>query len=301
MMFRKLTVLILCLICGLRLEAQELLCSVSIDASNIQNSDKQVFDEMQKSVMQYMNFRKWTGDNFQIHERIKCRIQFILLKQPEINNYEGSVLVQVLRPVYNTTYETMILNFQDKDVAFTYVPMQNLEFSDNTFIDNLTSVLNFYAYMILGVDYDCQKQGGGAEYFLKAQNIVNLAQNSQYSGWQSFGGTKNRYWLVENMLNNSYKSIHTIQYLYYRQGLDVMEKNLPQGRASVLSALKELQKLNASNPGLLFVRNFLDAKANEITNVFRSALPNEKADMLKIMQEIDPSGMSTYNKVNEGK
>lgn len=278
------------------LRAQELQCQVTVTAPQV-GSDQQVFQQLQEAISQYINLRKWTDLKFDPYERIKCRMQIIISERPQVDYFKGTVQVQVIRPVYNSTYETVILNVQDKDFNVKFVPFQPLEFSENTYIDNLTSILNFYAYMIIGFDFDSFELGSGKVYFEKANNYVNLSQNAGEPGWRVQDGIRSRYWLVNNMLDNSFREMHNIYYAYHRSGLDQMEKDVERGRAIILQSLKDLQRLNVKFPGKYIVRVFMDAKGGEITQIFKKALVTEKRQLITIMESLDPSNLDDYQEI----
>ena len=204
--------------------SQELLVNVSIDDSRIQ-SDKSVFDDMQQNISRYLNFQKWGKDEFEAKERIRCNLQIVVQDRPAPDQFSCIANLQVYRPVYNTTYETLILNISDANFSFRYVPFQQMTYVDNTFNDNLTALLNFYAFLILGMDYDSFGPEAGMPYFRKAQETVNLASSGAAGrkGWRSGEDNRNRYWLIENIMNSSYKAFHTVIYKYHRQGMDQME------------------------------------------------------------------------------
>jgi hypothetical protein len=276
---------------------QELICNVSIDASRIQ-SDQSIFEDMQRTISQYINFQKWTNDDFESYEKIKCNLQIIVTQRPSPDFFVCNANLQVYRPAYNTTYETLLLNINDSKFNFRYVPFQQLTFVDNTYSDNLSALLNFYIFLILGFDYDSFSPNGGALYFRKAQEIVNLANSSSNeSGWRSNEDTRNRYWLMENLMNNSYKSFHTVIYKYHRQGLDMMESNAANARKSIMESLREMQKLSRQNPLLVITKTFLDAKNEELVKVFQNAFVNDKKQFIELMQDLDPSNIAQYNSI----
>ncbi len=279
--------------------AQELQCMVSVQAPTIQGIDPTILQQFQRDVMQYMNQRRWTNDQFEEREKIKCSITIIITALPSNDRFEGTAQVTATRPVYNSTYETQVFNFMDKQFRCNYVPFQNFEFSENTFVNNLVSQLNFYAYMILGFDYASFSNRGGIPIFQKAQNMVNLAQNANEAGWRAMDDPhRSRYWLAENVLNNSYSTIHDIIYRYHREGLDKMESDVNAGRAVILETLVELQKLFNNNPNIFVIRAFLDAKNIELAQLFKKAFPEEKQKFLRIMEQLDPDKMSQYEAIN---
>jgi Domain of unknown function (DUF4835) len=189
---------------------------------------------------------------------------------------------------------------QDKDFNVTYTPLVPLEYNENTYTDNLTSILNYYAWLMLGVDSDSYELNGGAEYFQNAKNVVNLAATGRESGWRNTDGNRNKYWLLDGFLNNSYAKVHNFQYAYHRSGLDGMEKDVNKARTAVMNSIKELDKINQANPGTYIIRALLDAKQPEIVLIFKDALPNEKRDLLAIMERLDPVNMAQYEAINKG-
>ena len=280
------------------LSAQELLVNVSIDASRI-TSDRSVFEDLQQAISQYFNFQQWTSDKFESQERIRANFQLVVQSRPAPDQFVCQMNLQVYRPVFNTTYETLLLNHSDRNFSFTYVQFQPLQRIENTFNDNLTSLLNYYAFIMLALDYDSYAPSGGAVYVQKAQDILNLAGSSaQESGWQASEDNQNRYWLVENLQNSRYRSFHEAMYKYHRQGLDQMETAPAQGRKAILAALKDIQRLHQQDPILMLTRVFLNSKKDELVKVFQGAFVNDKNEFLQIMQEIDPANIGTYNAVN---
>ena len=281
--------------------SQEIQCQVSINTSQI-SGNKQIFDDLRKAIEEYINQRKWTDMKYEPYERIKCQMQLIISQRPSVDYMRGSMQIRVIRPVYNSTYETITFNYKDPNFNFQFVQFTQLQFSENQYIDNLTTMLNFYAYMIIGIDQASYSLESGIPYFQKAQNMVNLGgNNSSESGWQSFEDNKNRYWVAQNLINSSYSKYHNIYYDWHRKGLDVMEKDVNKGRGVILNCLKEMQKLNRSNPGLIMTRVFMDAKANEIVGVFGDAMDNDKRQVIAILEDLDPGNLQQYNKILEGK
>ncbi|MEM7371732.1 MAG: DUF4835 family protein [Bacteroidota bacterium] len=281
--------------------AQELLCNVSIDASRIQ-SDRTVFDDMRENLSRYMNFNKWTNDEFQGEERIRCNMQIIVTSRPSPDYFVCNLNLQVYRPTYNATYETVSVLVADNKFSFRYVPFQQMTFVENTYNDNLTALLNYYAYVILGFDYATYSPNGGVPFFQKAQEIVNLATSaSNEQGWNANEGTgnRNRYWLIENLLNSRYKGFHTVLYKYHRQGLDQMESKPDQARRAMMDTMREMQRLNRTNPLLRLTVLFFDTKDDELVKVFKNAFVNDKKEFLAIMQDVNPKNMSQYNSIME--
>ena len=296
-MIIKHLLLALLIACFSPLIAQELLCNVSINASRIQ-SDKQVFDDMQKTFSEYINFKTWTSDVFDSQERIRANIQIVISNRPTADYFVAQATIQLYRPAYNSTYETLLLNLSDNNFNFNYVPFQQLTFVDNVYRDNLTALLNFYVYLILGFDYGSYSPNGGNLYFRKAQEIVNLASSqANEQGWRSSESQRNRYWIVENLTNSRYRRFHDVLYKYHREGLDMMESDVNKGRKAIMETLRTMKDLSRQNPLLVLSKVFLDAKDKELVKVFSEAFPNDKQEFIQIMQDLDPSNIGQYSSI----
>ncbi|MFY9150983.1 MAG: DUF4835 family protein [Prolixibacteraceae bacterium] len=279
------------------LNAQELRCNISISAQKIQGANKQVFETMQSDLYEFMNNRKWTDQKFAMDERIECNFFINLDEQISADEFKGSIQVQLRRPVFGSSYETVLLNIKDNDFHAKYVEYQTLEFNETSNKDNLTNILAFYAYVVLGMDYDSFAPEGGTEFFQKAQSIVNNSQNAREKGWKAFESERNRYWLVENILNKSYAGFRSCTYQYHRQGLDLMADKAPEGRAAVAESLKSIQKVFRSRPSLYILQVFFDAKSDELVNIFSKSFPDEQNRVTVILNECDPSNGSKYEKI----
>ncbi|WNJ20824.1 DUF4835 family protein [Pontibacter sp. G13] len=280
-----------------QLNAQELLCNVSVDASRI-SGDRSVFEDMQKVISDYMNFTKWTDDSYEAYERIRCNLQIIVMERPSPDYFTCQMNLQVFRPTYNSTYETVIANLADDRFNFNYVPYSSLIYTENSFTDNLTALLDFYAFVIVGIDHDTYLASGGNPFYRKALEINQLAASqSPEAGWKSNESQRNRYWLSENLTNNRYSAFHAAMYKYHRQGLDLMESDPGRGRKGILAALKDMKNLTLQNPLLILSRNFLDAKRKELIKVFENGFANDKKEFVAIMQELDAQNMGDYNKI----
>lgn len=276
--------------------AQELLPIVNIQAPGIQGIDRSILQQFQRDIAQYLSTNRFSEDVFAPNERIKCLINIVITGLPSPTRFEGTMQVQAIRPVYNSTYETLTLNFNDPDFRVEYTATQTLQFSENTYIDNLTALLNFYAYLILGMDYDSFGPEGGLPYFQKAQQILNLAAaNSSEPGWQPTGNfLRSRYWLLENLLNSSYKSFHTLFYRYHREGLDKMHKDPAAAREVLLQVLNDMVRFSQENPNSVLVRLFVDTKGTELMQAFRRSLPEQKQRFVAAMRQLDPNNFSVY-------
>ena len=277
--------------------AQELRCNVSIQHQKIQGANQTLFNTMRSDIYEFMNNRKWTDNVFTYDERIRCNINIILNEQLSANEFKGSIRVQLVRPVFNSSYETTVLNINDNDFQCKYVEYQPLEFNETSNRDNLTNILAYYAYVILGFDYDTFSPEGGTPYFEKAQAIVNNSQNAVEKGWKSFESERNRYWLVENILNKSYADFRKCMYEYHRDGLDLMADRVEEGRANIASSLRDLQKVFRRKPSLYILQMFFDAKSDELVKIFSKSFPDEQNRVLTILNEIDPSNGNKYKTI----
>ncbi len=293
-------VIISLLLLQCRVWAQELNCQVNINYSQIQGStNKQIFDQLEKSIFEFMNnTNKWTNNIYTTQERIECSIFITINQQLGTDEYSGSIQVQAQRPVYKSSYKTKILNVQDEYFQFKFQQFSQLEFNLNKFDNNLTSVLAYYAYVILAVDADSFAPLGGTEYWQKAQIIVNNAQSASETGWQSNQqGQKNRYWLVENTLQPRYKGIRDCMYAYCRNGLDMMYEKVDEGRANVQKALDLLVPVAKLNPASYPMQLFFNAKADEVINIFKGAQPDEKTKVQETLMIVDPANTTKYLKI----
>ena len=277
--------------------AQELRCNISISSTKIQGANKTVFETMQSDLYEFMNNRKWTEHQYNQDERIECSFFISLEEQISSDEFKGSIQVQVRRPIFNSSYETVLLNIKDNDFHAKYVEYQTLEFNETSNKDNLTNILAYYAYIILGMDYDSFSPEGGTEFFQKAQAIVNISQNAREKGWKAFESERNRYWLIENILNKAYSGFRSCTYQYHRQGMDIMSDKAPEGRAVIAESLKTIQKVFRSRPSLYILQIFFDAKSDELVNIFSKSFPDERNRVSVLLNECDPSNGSKYEKI----
>ena len=281
--------------------SQELNCNVQISAQKIQGSNRQVFETMQREIYEFMNNTVWTNHIYSYAERIDCNILINLTDQLSADEFRGTIQVQLRRPVFNTTYNTTLLNFIDNNLQFRYVEFQPLEFDPNTHRLNLVSVLAYYAYIILGFDYDSFSPLGGTEFFQIAEKIVTNAQNAPESGWKPYDGSRNRnrYWLVKNLLDNQYEGVRRFVYEYDINGLDRMESRLTEARNSMVESLRLIQEVHRRKPDpfMYLVQIVIEAKSDELVNIFSEAFPEEKSRVVQILTEIDPANKSKYERI----
>jgi hypothetical protein len=284
------------------INAQELNCNIQISAQRIQGSNRQVFESMQRDLYQFMNNTVWTNHVFSYAERIDCNILINLSDQLSADEFKGTIQIQLSRPVFNTTYKTTILNFIDNSFQFRYVEFQPLEFDPSTYRSSLVSVLAYYTYMILGFDYDTFAPLGGTEFFQMAEKIVTTAQNAPEPGWKPYDGSRNRnrYWLVKNVLDKEYEGVRQFLYDYNINGLDKMESKIGEARTNMVESLKLMQDVYRKKPDpfMYLVQVIMDAKSDELINIFSGAFPEEKSRVVQILTEIDPANKAKYEKIN---
>ena len=278
--------------------AQELNCEVSVLTPAIQESNKQIYDEMQTRIRDFMNNTKWTGDQFDKGERIECGV-VINVTSRSSDDFTATIQVQSRRPVYKTSYNTPMINHMDNDFSFKYQQGQIMDFDENTINSNLTATLAFYAYMIIGLDYESFSPEGGTPYFTKAQTIVNNAQNLSEKGWKQFENQKNRYWLIDNMMNVQYKPFRSCMYKYHRLGFDRMAENVVDGRAAVLSGLQGLRQVYTDMPNSFMMQFFFNAKADELVSLFAESPPDIKEKSTQLLNSIDPGHINKYNTIGK--
>jgi hypothetical protein len=295
-----LTVLLFVLFSGVR--AQELQANVSVIASRLPSTvDHKIFQTLQSSLYNFINGRKWSNEGFQNNEKIVCNFLINISSAGDNNTFQSTLTVQAGRPIYNSSYQSPLVNFQDGNFGFRYVEYQPLDFNENRvqgsepFAANLTAEIAYYVYIILGLDFDSFSLRGGDPYFQKALNIVNNAPDSRdISGWKAFDGVRNRYWLVENLTNSKYTLVHDAYYSYYRTGMDQLYDKEADGRTSVLNALNMLNTVNTENPNTMILQFFFQSRSGEVSKVFLKSPPDEKARALDLLTRMDVSNINKY-------
>ena len=298
----KVKILLLLLCFAGTVTAQELNARVSVISSRVSNNvAKSTFQTLQTALNNFLNNRKWTSETYAPNERIECNFLLNLESTGEVNVYKASLTIQAARPVFNTTYLSPIINYKDDDISFKYLEFQQLDFNDNRVsgtdaqVSNLTAVFAYYAYLIIGFDADSFSPRGGDVYFQKAQNIVNNAPDGRgISGWKSFDGIRNRYWLVENMSNSRYALMHDIYYNYYRHVMDRLYDDENAARSELLNVLNQLDNFNSENPNTMINQFFFQGKATELIKVFSKALPQDKARALDLLPRLDLTNAGKY-------
>ena len=284
------------------IRAQELQATVSVIASRVPSSiDHKMFQTLQTALNNFINTHKWTTETFQVNERIVCNFSLNISSALDNNQFLASLTVQAARPIFNSSYQSPLVNFMDDNVIFRYIEYQPIEFNESRvqgsepFAANLSAIFAYYAYAIIGLDFDSFSLRGGDTYFQKAQNIVNNApEGSNINGWKPFDGTRNRYWLMENLTANKYALVHDAFYNYYRQGLDQMYDKENDARSGILNALNQLNTVNSETPNTMILQFFFQGKANELSKVFKKANPDEKSRALDILTKLDISNINLY-------
>ncbi|MEO6917012.1 MAG: DUF4835 family protein [Chitinophagaceae bacterium] len=300
-MLKKSALLILLLVSVYGIKAQELQAKLTVNSARIGTQvDKKIFSTLQVSLNNFLNNRKWTKETFQPSERIVCNF-LLMLTQAENNVFQATLTVQAARPVYNSSYETPLINFIDENVSFRYVEYQPIEFNENRVSGsdpaaaNLTAVLAFYVNVIIGLDYDSFSLRGGDAYFQKAQNIVNNAPDGRdIIGWRAFDGQRNRYWLIENLTNTRYTIVHDALYSYYRLGMDHMYDNEAEARVAILNALNFFGNVNKETPNAMIIPFFFLGKSTELIKIFKKAPEDEKSRALDLLSRLDITNSNAY-------
>lgn len=277
--------------------AQEFRCTVQVVAPSVQGTNRGVFETLQKEIMEFINGQKWTDHNYKAEERIECSILINIREMIGSDEFKGTMQIQSRRPVYNSSYSTTIINYLDQNLSFRYVEFEPLIYNPANIESNLVGMLAYYAYVILGYDYDSFSQRGGTPYFQKAEQIVNVMQNARETGWRSFESTRNRYWLVENMLNEYHVPLRNCYYQYHRKGLDLMAAKPDDGRSNIASSLELLQRVYRQRPNSFALVLFFDAKTEELINLFSKSPSMEKGRVVNILTEVDPANSEKYRKL----
>lgn len=278
--------------------AQELNCTVEVNADQIESSSKEVFETLKQAISEYVNTNKWTNAQFAVNEKIECRMYFTI-KSYSDDTFSGDLQVQSMRPVYNSSYTTTILNFKDTDIEFTYVENEPLVYSELSMESNLTAIINFYCFMIIAMDFDTFSLEGGTPYYEMAANVVRLAQSSGESGWKAFENNKNRSAVLSAYTNNATRGIRSILYNYHRLGLDQMAVSVDKGRATVTSCIEELKKVYDVAPMSVCLSMFRDAKLDELVNIYSKAGTTEKNKVYELLYPLYPTDGTRLNKIKE--
>lgn len=298
-MLKKIAGLLLFVVLLSPVNAQELDCKIQVSSQQVQGTNKQVYRTMQSELFEFINNTKWTNHNWGPEERIDCNIMINITDEVSSDEFRGKITVQARRPVYNSSYFTNLINYVDNDFHIRYVEFEKLEYNETGSNSNLVSIIAYYVFVILGMDYDSFSFEGGTDYFQKAESIVNRNQNAVEKGWKSFESLKNRYWLVENMLNNRYSGMRQFIYNYHRLGLDMMAQKPTEGRMQIAESLSLLQQVHRDKPNSFVMQLIMEAKGDEMVNIFSESFPEEKSRVIQILSEIDAANAAKYSRLNE--
>ena len=281
--------------------SQEFNISVSVNSQQLEGTDQRIFQTLRTAIAEFINQQVWTNYKYKPEERIEGTMMITLTERISSDEFKGRMNVALRRPVYRTNYNSVMFNWVDRDIHIKYVENQPLEFSEGTHTSNLTSLIAFYAYLFLGLDGDSFARYGGTPYFEKAMAIVTAAQNAPERGWKAFESQRNRYWIMENLLNGAYGPIREANYIYHRRGLDVMSENLDLGRLAITESLELLQRAHRNRPGIFILQLFMEAKRDELVNIYSQASQMDKPRAVNILKELDPSQSSTYDRIMSGR
>ena len=285
------------------LYAQEIKCTVTVNSDQIEGSNKSIFETLKASIEEYMNANRWTNMTYAEHEKIECSM-LIVVKSMENNLFNCEMTLQSRRPVYGTTYTTPLLNFKDNAFNFSYQEFDRIEWQQNQFTTNLTAMLAYYCYLILGHDQDSFQRMGGTPFFEVCEEIVNTCQsasmdNIEQRGWLAFDSNRNRYALINNLLDEAFKKYRNFYYEYHRLGLDEMAANVTNGRARIAEGLPVLKEVFRARPATYAINTFLDAKAEELVDIFQKGTDKEKKAVYDLLMDIDPTRQQVYDRINE--
>jgi len=298
---KRIIIIIAVLVSVVAANAQELKCNVTVNSSQVAQVEKDIFDALQKGVYEFVNNTAWTEDVFANEEKIEAAIFINITEQKKdgqgqviADQYKGTISVQSRRRVYNSTYDCQMLNFQDNNFEFSYQPFQPFYYSKTSSMSNLTAVIAFYCYMIIGLDYDSFSPNGGDKYLNEAMNIVNMSQNLPEPGWKA-SETNNRYYMVNDYLNPAFKTLRELMYKYHRTGYDVMSTDLTTGRTTVLLAIQSLEQIWSQRPNAFLLQIFFSTKRNEIMDLLKATKVADKTEAIRVLKKVDPSQGSKYD------
>lgn len=293
-------VIVLCLYSSVF--GQELNCTVDIEYAKTQTTDSKVFQNLEAAITEFMNNRKWTNDNFEDHEKISCSILINIDEEFAANDFGGQFIIQSERPVYNSNYKTVVFSNKDDKFRFEYNEFDNLDYSDNNFISNLSSFLAYYAYMVIGYDYESFSEEGGTPYFLKAQDVINaipIGQRARYPGWDGFGNDRSRSILVNDMLNPRYKVYREVLYQIHYGALDNMYNDLDKSRKLITESLEKIQELHEDNPNSYLLKVFFLAKIDELISIYKNAPRSEQSKVIDMLSDMDPTNTKRYEEIGK--
>jgi hypothetical protein len=279
--------------------AHEVRCLVRVDAEQIQGTETRIYRTLEQAIYTFMNGTRWTTDIYKSEELINCNILIILSERISGNIFKGSIQISSGRPVYKSGYSSTMFNHKDDNLSFTYNEYDPIEFNPNSYVSNLSSVLAFYAYMILGFDYDSFELNGGSKYYDMAQKIVNNAQTANSEGWRASVNEKNRYEMAQQYNDQFFSPIRSCIYKYHREGLDIMHRDVDEGRKAITEALIGLEKVHQARPSSFAMQIFFNAKSKEVIQIYSEAPPNEKAQVAKVCKTVDPGNAAKYDAISK--
>jgi hypothetical protein len=282
---------------------QELRCTVTINSDQVPGSNKELFNTLKQSIEEYVNTMRWTNMTFQEKERIECSM-LLVVKSVQDNVFTCEFTCQSRRPVFGSSYYTPLLNIKDNNFIFTYQEYDRLDYQQHTFTTNLTALLAYYSYLIIGHDMDSFSKLGGTPYFQSCESIVNSAQsasldNAEAEGWKAFASNRNRYALISNIMDEAFKKYRLFYYEYHRHGLDEMINNVANGRARISKEIEVLKEVYNARPATYVINTFLDAKNEELVNIFEQGTTEEKKQVYELLMDIDPTRQNTYNRLTK--
>jgi len=292
---RNLFITFICILFSLTISAQELNCRVTINSNEIPQGDLPVFKTLERSLNNFVNNNKWTNRDYKENERVNAQI-IITLSKYESNRFEGNIVIQSSRPVFNTSYETPVFNYKDNKFSFQYIEFEPLVYNPNVFESNLVGVVAYYVYIMLGLDADTFSLEGGTEHFKTAQNIVTQAQGTSYNGW-SQTDARTRFELVDDLLSNTYREYHVAMYNYHRKGLDILGDNNSTGKQVIAGTMKLFETMQKRRPNAFLTQTFFETKSDEIQSVFSDG---PKVDIVKLKETLNrvaPYFSSTWNDI----
>ncbi|MDR1679326.1 MAG: DUF4835 family protein [Prevotellaceae bacterium] len=295
----KKTTLILAFFCiSLFAVGQELNCSVTVNAEKLTTAtNKQIFNTLQKAIGEFVNNRRWTDLQYEAAERIECSFFITINEAFDEKDFKASIQVQSRRPIFNSSYYTPLFSFKDDNFNFEYIEHTPIEYAEGSFSSNLSAVLAYYCYLIIGYDADSFARLGGTSAFSKAESIVNLAQSQNEKGWKAFEDDRNRYAIINNLLDNNLRQFREFFYTYHRLGLDEMAANVSKGSAQIANSFSALREANRARPSSVVLSIFLDSKRDEIVNIFSKAPAKEKKQIYDLLMDIDPSKSAVYDQI----
>lgn len=283
-------------------QAQELNCNVVINHDQVQSTNTQIFTTLEQSIRDFVNNQRWTDMTVAEKERIECTFMLVVSSVTTDGLFSATMQVQSKRPVYNTNYQSTLVNLQDNSCSFTYQEFDRIEFQPTQFTSNLASLLAYYCYYIIGMDADSYAKMGGTPYFQQCENIVQQAQSSsanasEIDGWKAFSSTKNRYAMINQIMDQAFAPFREYIYTYHRLGLDIMSDNVANGRARIAADINILQEANRARPATSLVYTFMDAKNDELVNLFQKGTAEEKKKVYDVCMAVDPTRQDQYDKI----